>query len=346
MSTAQHVLLIGVTGLHITAIVQLLRHHLPEPFPWKWSLLFAWVLALGVLRPLGTPAGAFAFLALLSAVVVGAHVQLHRPLRWLAIGLAAFILADALRFIPTPDQALAGEVFLGGIIRRPYVLSHPNSVVGWALLLPFGPWTPIAVLATQSRGALIGLAVALIAGYVPRRVAVWAALAGAVVFAGAALLRPGTMLVRLDYWREGLQLFVARPLAGWGSGSYGASLHSDGAEASQMLVAAGGERTGMPHAHNALVTIAAEDGLLGLIVFGAMAAGVFSLVRRSTHPARWGLLAFWVQQLVDDQWLHPVTAVLLGLALAACLFERARETNKKGGCHGKKKPQGPPVYQR
>lgn len=342
MNAPQYALALGLTGMHVIAIVQIARHKLPEPFPWKWSLLFLAALVSGALAPLGTPDKAYAFLAVLSGVVVGARMQLHRALQLAAIALAAVVVADALGILPRPDQSLPGESFFNGLVRRPYFLSHPNSVSGWALLLPFGIWTPIVVAATQSRGALIGLGIALLAGYTPRRIAPLALLASAVVFVGATIIRPGTMLSRVDYWREGVALFAAQPLTGWGSSSYSTSLDSDSAEAQKMNAIT--ERTGMPHAHNALVTIMAENGLVGLAAFGGMAAGVFALVRRSRSPARWGLLAFWAQQLFDDQWLHPVTAVLLGLAIGTCLFEQRPNSNtgEKGGCHGTQKPQGPP----
>jgi O-antigen ligase/polysaccharide polymerase Wzy-like membrane protein len=313
----------GITLLNVSAVACILKHHLPQPFPWLWAILFAGVVLLGAFSPLGTPERFYVFLALLSAVIVGAAAGRHEQLaRALAIGLAVFVVADAVRLIPTADVvATPGELQLGGLVRRPYALEHPNVVAAWSLLLPLGPWTPIVVVATQSRGALAGLVAMLIARYVPRRALPWAAGAGAVVLVVAMLIRPGTMLARVDFWVEGLRFAAARPLTGWGSGSYYTSLAGTG-PAAEMNAVVDFERTGMHTAHNAAITIAAENGLPGLVAFAGLAGSVFVLARRSTDPARWGLLAFWVQQFFDDQWLHPVTAVLLGLALAACLFKK------------------------
>lgn len=330
-------LLTALTLLNLAAIASLLHRPLPRPFPWGWALLFALSLLLGdLLHPLATTDRFYNFVALLSALIVGAHVRIAKYIAGghvIAWALAVFVLADAVRLWPSPDTVVtAGELHLGGLIRRPYALAHPNLLAAWATLLPFGPHTLITALVTQSRGALLGLVAMMIVRYTPRRWLVAGGAVGAVVLVGGLLIRPNTALARTQFWAEGLRLFAARPVAGWGPGSYGVSLTSPTAEA-QAMNAAGSPRSGMHTAHNAVITLMAEGGLLTLAPFVAMAAAVTVQVARSQHPAKWSVLAFAVQQMVDDQWLHPISALMLGLALAACLWGQESSDN-----HRKKEP--------
>lgn len=300
------------------AIWLLFRHGFPRSFPWRWAGLFSTALLVGSLSPLGTIERWFLFTVLLAAFVIGCRIP-RRILKPVMIGagilLAAFVAADALRIIPTPDVMVTdGEQLLGGLIRRPYVLTHPNLAAAWSLLLPFGAWTVITILFTQSRGALIGILPALVMRFIPRRYMIPAIAAGALLFGGALALRPGTALDRLNFWTEGARLFAARPLMGWGSGSYRSSLLNPGAAAAMMNAVT--QRTGMHTAHNALITIAAENGLMGLIPFAGLGLGVFSYARRSSSPLKWSVLAFAIQQCFDDQWLHPITSIIIGLSLA------------------------------
>jgi O-antigen ligase len=126
---------------------------------------------------------------------------------------------------------------------------------------------------------------------------------------------------RLNIWEDGVRFFVARPLVGWGSGSYYTSLYFATPEAEQMNAISGPRNPEIHTAHNAVITIAAENGLLGLVPFMGMLISLGLLLWRSPHQARWGILAFMLQQLFDDQWLHPITSILLGMAVAVCLFE-------------------------
>jgi O-antigen ligase len=100
-------------------------------------------------------------------------------------------------------------------------------------------------------------------------------------------------------------MFLASPIYGHGTGSY--------------LTLAG---NGMATAHNAALTIAAENGLIGLVAFGVWLYHTAAHVIRSVDPLRFNLLAFTVQQIVDDQWLHPVNAILIGIALSVCIFQK------------------------
>jgi len=307
---------------NLSALVQLLKTKAAPRFPWPWALLLAGVFFIGGLTPLGTLQKFFAFVALLSAVIVGSHLRPGRLPTYAAWALCAWLIADSLRLIPTPDVIITtGETF--GIIRRPYVLEHPNVIATWMLLLPLGWWSLIGVALTQSRAALVGLIVAAITK-LPKEFRGYALLIGLTLVGLATLIRPGTMLSRLDYWREGTQLFLARPLAGWGSDSYRTSLESMLPDARAMNTTT--PRTGMNTAHNAIITLAAENGLMGLIPFGFLIVGVARAVAKTNHPAKWSLLAFAVQMLFDDLWLHPITVVVLGLMVGNCLQDARLKT--------------------
>lgn len=317
-----NILVITITGFNLAAlwhIMRGLRHAqpaVPQSFPWKWALVFAGVLLAGSLSPLGSLNKFYMFIGLLSAIIVGANARSLSLSKWLAIGLAVWLAADSLRLIPTADATVSsGETF--GPLRRPYALEHPNIIASWLLLLPFGWWTLIGILLTQSRAALLGLLVLIGIRYVPTQYRGWSVLIGLALFGLATLARPGTMLARLDYWQEGGRLFLARPLTGWGTGSYYTSLNNPAA--GEMNATVNHQRTNQHTAHNALITVATENGLMGLIPLVMLIIGVVNVARTSTHPARWSLLAFAVQQLFDDQWLHPVAVLLLGLAVGVCL---------------------------
>lgn len=320
--------MIAFVLLDVAAIICILKYKLPRPFPWELALAFALALFIGGLSPLGTFEKFYIFTGCLSALILAARLPRSILGAVVACELAAITVADALRLIPSPDVVMTpGELLLGGLIRRPYLLAQPNLVAGWALLLPFGFWTPITLIATQSRGALVGFAAMLIARFVPRPYLGWAALAGSALIALALLIRPGTALARTDFWREGVRFFIAQPWMGWGSGSYSVSLTQPGTEAAQMNAVVDNQRTGMSHTHNALVTIAAENGLSGLLPFIGLVVALGFAVSQSNHPARWGLLAFAVQQLFDDQLFDPVTALILGAAIGVCLFASQPQTN-------------------
>jgi O-antigen ligase len=304
-------MLLIIIVLNTAAFLFACAEGLPRPFPWMASAALGWLLLLGALAsPLLKIERAVGFVTLLSSMIVTAHVLPHvqtRHVRQLltviAALLSAFILADALRLIPTEDVAFtSGETF--GWIRRPYLLEHPNVKASWLLLLSLSPITLAGVMVAQSRGALLGY-LAACARFIPRRHYATATLAGAIVIGVAAFIRPETFFGRVDLWADGLRIFMDHPLFGAGTGSF----HSL-------------TTTGMATAHNALITIAAENGVLGLAATIAWLAALVPLITRSPSTMKFNLLAFAVQQMVDDQWLHVVSSILLGVVIALCLFQR------------------------
>jgi len=302
-----------IASINFAALVLLIiERGLPQPFPWKASAWLALVLlAGGLVSPHAGIERGVSFVTLLSAFVVTTWLKrfgyVYKYVALLAIPLAAFLLVDALRIIPTPDITVtSGETF--EMIRRPYLISHPNLKAAWLLLLTLSPVTLIGVVLAQSRGALLGYITALSAYSVPRRYYVQAIIVCIGVMSIAAAVRPGTMLWRVDAWREAVDIFVQSPWIGIGSGTY-------------ITHAA----SGASMAHNAALTIAAENGLLGLSALIVWLVPVAVIVMRSKHIAKYNLLAFAVQQAVDDQWLHPVSAILIGVMLAVCIKQKGNE---------------------
>ncbi len=200
---------------------------------------------------------------------------------------------------------------------RATVLGNPNMVAGILVLCwPWGRgwmWEVSAsggLLATGSRGGILASLIGLIAA---RRQALpasrqWrksaAVLVGVLLAAVIVALiawRPATIARRWAVWGEAINLFVQRPLLGWGAGGYGNLARIEPFKA---------------HADNALLTVLVETGLLGAAAWGWLMWSVARQAWRSQSPARWALLAWGLQQLVDDTLAWPWVAVLWGLNLA------------------------------
>ena len=117
-----------------------------------------------------------------------------------------------------------------------------------------------------------------------------------------AVARWATIENRLETWAEAGQLFLERPVVGWGPGSYPLLARAD---------------PGRPHADSLLLTIAAEQGLVGLVAWGWLAVWPARAVARSADPARLGLAASAVHNLVDNTtiWYWPGIAVAVTLAI-------------------------------
>jgi O-antigen ligase len=172
-----------------------------------------------------------------------------------------------------------------------------NIYASWLLLLYPAGWFPLIVSGlalTRSTSAMAGLAVAWLSRW-PRVVVIGIPM----ICLLAVALKPVAFQVRVSIWAEAIRLWSERPLFGWGTSAYYMSLTND-----LGMV----RSTGLGHAHNALLTVAAENGAVGV-------AAMLWLVYRMWQQAgsNVGLLAFGFHQLLDDTWLDPLSAVLLGL---------------------------------
>ncbi|MEO7003780.1 MAG: O-antigen ligase family protein [Ktedonobacterales bacterium] len=82
---------------------------------------------------------------------------------------------------------------------------------------------------------------------------------------------------RLAHWVAGLRMFAAHPLLGVGAGNYNAAYPA-------YAIACWPEPLG--HAHNYYINVAAETGLLGLLAFLALVAAALYAGWRATHLAQ------------------------------------------------------------
>lgn len=270
---------------------------------WRWrttSPLWAGLAPFGVLlvletnlQPEATFGRLFGYLGGLGAYATllrAPRARLQTLLRGIGIALAIATLC---------------EVAL--IRQRPSFLANPNMVGAWLLLL--WPWMPaplaaLAILATQSRTALAGLAVSFVAQQLQRvglsPTARLVLVVGVFLFTPwLAWLRPATVADRAGTYLLALQLTAERPLFGWGPGTFWAA--TDGRS---------------QHADSAPLTISAEMGLAGLALAGGLAVAVWRRGRASTSAARWALLALAIQNIADDTWLWPWTILLAAANLA------------------------------
>lgn len=221
--------------------------------------------------------------------------------RWALRALSLFVIIDALWHLGRPTW------------------SNPNASAALLLLgLPFNAnWLMLVALAcTSSRGALLGLGVAALLWIWPRLRKYdpwfsthfgsigWRPLLTLAAVAFTAILvgvRTDTVLSRMQHWLEALRLFAASPMLGWGPSNY--------INVSRIPF--------QNHADSALLTILAEQGVVGLIALAPLMV-VIVLRWRTGGPilVRLMLLALLVQNLFDDTWLGPWPAMLLGLNLA------------------------------
>ena len=181
------------------------------------------------------------------------------------------------------------------------------------------PWCALAWLAPMSRGALLAGAL-VAAGWLWTRSRLWSALLlvhGAALVAAAALLQPERLAsvgYRLDMWRDTL---AALSPWGVGVGNYWA-----GFPAAATTVTAGVYSFAMSPrtAHNDLLTVAFETGVIGALLLGAVV--VTALRRRSADEPAWLVfLAFVGLGLAAFPLFNPATA-FMGALCAGALCRR------------------------
>lgn len=205
-----------------------------------------------------------------------------------------------------------------GITRTRAGLGNVNMTASLLLLLmPWGGgFMPLlALLATGSRGALIGAGIAYLVKW--RDMARWVLPVGmaAIMVAFGVLwaVRPTTVEVRIHEAQAAIGWFVQRPVLGWGPGATPA-LYND---------------AGIIHFDNAILTVLVELGLVGLIAYGLMVGNIAAKVKPG--PARWGLLAWCVHQFFDDTlwwpWVFLALCANIGLGLAGYVPEPKQRIN-------------------
>jgi O-antigen ligase len=180
---------------------------------------------------------------------------------------------------------------------------NPNLLAALTLITaPFiSPvFSVVALVATQSRAAILGAAIAA-AAYVGR-VTNWHLAIGALVLVIVlSAARWPTVENRFESWGEAARLFAERPVLGWGVGSYPTvnRLHP------------GGE-----HADSLPLTILAEQGIIGAGLWAWLIVAIAQHAARSQSNARWGLLALGIQQLADATAIFPFPSLGIGILLS------------------------------
>jgi O-antigen ligase len=200
------------------------------------------------------------------------------------------------------------------------------ALTGAAVAVLFGGL--VLTLSQSSLGALlVGLVVLAALRWSPAWTA--AIVAGVVAVAAAGVFAfPGVAKVdlgsgksvdkatsgRLDLVKGGGRLFEHRPVYGWGSGSYTEEFREQERVSSERAADA---------SHTIPVTIAAEQGALGLLVYVALLVAAFLRLLRGARasPARAGIVAAFAGLMLHT-WLYaafledPLTWVLLAVGTA------------------------------
>lgn len=347
------------------------------------SLLAAVVLAYALANGLRRPRDAWRLAGLLlvgglllaGIGLVGVDwLPKFAPLAWVTRQLPRLIHAVPHATLPTYGVAAQTEI-------------HPNSVAALLILfLPLAlgclaaslagpdapeghgppPWLrPLSLatlavggavlLLTQSRGAWLALAVALVLMFQRRRRALWWTLGTGAALALAALLLLGpdrlaaalphdSAAGRLKLWREAMGLLAAHPLTGIGLNNF-VIVHGRRPDYGGQFV-----YQGFPHAHNLLLQAALDYGLPGLVAVAGLYAALAwatwrALLRLRGSPLSglalglgFGLLAHALHGLVDAVCIGSKAGVapwafagtLAGLRAAAGRWDRTAEMAEAG----------------
>lgn len=131
---------------------------------------------------------------------------------------------------------------------------------------------------------------------------------------------------RTQLWRSGLNAVRAYPVAGVGAGRFVPRAFAAPGTSPEVLAL-------NAKAHNQLLTIAAETGGVGLLLFlGMMLSFVRKLWGRGLEAlgALGGVLFFGMISMLHDPLFHPVVAMALMLSLGAGLAaQRGREPGRR-----------------
>ena len=202
-----------------------------------------------------------------------------------------------------------------------------RAIAGGALLALL--WAGLVLTFSQSSFAalLAGLAV-LAALRWSRRWTGLAVLIAVVIGAGFVIAAPHSLHLELgnsksvdsatsgraDLIKGGVQLFGDRPLQGWGAGSFSRAYRRERHVSSTRAVSA---------SHTIPITVAAEQGVLGLLLYAAVVVlGLIALLRRARRSVASAAIAAAFVALLVHTMLYaafledPLAWVLLGIGLA------------------------------
>jgi hypothetical protein len=308
-----------------------------------FALLFALLRGLAwTPRRLAWGAGALVALALVFAAIGFWEFQtrslLLNPKVLASNQVEEYFRVNSLFFDPNIYGRFLALVMLGlaGVLlwaRRPRGLA-------WAIAALVVLWGGLITTLSQSSFAALLLGLGVLAGLrfggralvAPALTAVVTALVIVLAFPGALRIQldssrslDAATSGRVDLVRGGLALARERPLTGWGSGSFNTEYrrreHASGREATSA-------------SHTIPITVAAEQGLIGLAAYLALLVLAFRRLLRGARdaPVR-AVVAAGFAALVLHTWLYaafledPMTWTLLALgsALAAPAVARLQD---------------------
>ncbi|MHB1133602.1 MAG: O-antigen ligase family protein [Chloroflexota bacterium] len=286
----------------------------------RWlELLLVYVAAADLLRA-DRRKGLMLGLLLLAGVSQALLGLVQFVLRWGPEGFrtGAFLRAYGTFGQPNPFAGYLGTLLPLGLalLLCGWLAGAPRRGLGFALTLGASALLGAALLASQSRGGLLGLmlAVAVIGSLASRRAFLATLVLGVVgafvlllgtfdllpaVVAGrltqitsyfglfdvrTVVLTPANWAVveRMAVWQAAWGMFEAHPFLGVGAGNYVAAYPGF------MMP---GWPDPMGHAHNLYLTILAENGAIGLAAFLALWLGLLGAVWRALRAA--GSLPVW-----------------------------------------------------
>lgn len=332
------------------AIAGRVRVHRPSLFGWLGFLSWGIIVSLAAVDPvhtwIGTPdrrmglvtVAGFAAAYLAAQIVRDADVELLGRAVTVALwAIAISALLEGLGVVAEPfafpgdriGGAFGTPAYLGAalVLFVPIALgiAPAMTVRFWQLATWAGAGAGVIVLlSTQTRGALIGAAVAGAVSFPAwarwARIYRWQLIAATVIaiasfsliglgsrLMDAADLSQGAAAGRLDEWSTGVDAAIASPVIGSGFEGYRAVFPSVvDAEYVQLY----GRTFATDRAHNGLIDVAIWSGLIGAAFYLTM---VIFLARRAWQATRLG-----------DPWLVGIGAAVIGyLAQQQFLFPLA-----------------------
>jgi O-antigen ligase len=219
---------------------------------------------------------------------------LGRYLALAIVALAAYVAWDAAPGKLTLAACAAGIALLG--LALSFSLSSFAALLAGLGMVGILRWRWLGAIAAGSMG-VVALVVLLIAGGTP----------------GSEIRGRDIDSGHSDLVEGGLELAEDRPLAGWGSGSFGAAFVQEIDESAEQIVS-----------HAEPVTVAAEQGALGLVAYLAMlGAALVTLLGAGPggSVARSAVAACFVAMIVHSIAyaafaIDPATWTLLALGIA------------------------------
>lgn len=313
--------------------------------------------------------GLMLFFAIARLVRTRAHVM------WVlggGVASAAVVSGAALFNLYTGRTGAVGFLTsTGDLVNRLTVgtFTQPNSLGGFLVLLaPFALGTALAarrgrllalgalaiiclgIYETFSRGALLGLAAVPFVFLRGRRLLVvvpFACLALLVVTPGlvgerfaTANQSGGDLATRQDFWRAGLSIWQAHPIAGVGLGGFPPAYAAARLPGKQFLPDSVFEPP--PHAHDLFIQMLAEEGVLGLLaLLAVIGVAVRMTLELRGHGERWirvvasamlaALVAFLIHNIFDVTLIQETGIdfwAMLGLISALAAIATAHRSDE------------------